>query len=150
MSRSSGSGGAWTGWERDPAWRSPRRGRSGSGRGRRWRPGRELALIAASQLGAGLPDRVLERVGEGRRRGLGAFEGEPVGLELLDEAAHLTGVDHAVELQAELASTDLRVRLAPELRHDQPPDVADRARLDVLVRALDLGDGCTVHAALVG
>ena len=30
---------------------------------------REVALVAAPQLGARLPDRVLERVGEGRRRG---------------------------------------------------------------------------------
>ena len=35
----------------------------------RRRRGRELALVAAPQLGAGLPDRVLERVGERRRGG---------------------------------------------------------------------------------
>ena len=38
---------------------------AGGGRGRR----REVALVAAPELRAGLPDRVLERVGEGGRRG---------------------------------------------------------------------------------
>src|SRR6187401_2052078 len=49
------------------------RGRAaGRGRGRHavaTRSGREMALVAAPQLGARLPDRIFERVGEGGRRG---------------------------------------------------------------------------------
>src|SRR5690242_7746252 len=54
---------------------SPPWGRSGTaGRGRRVRAGgrvggREMTLVAATQLGTGLPDRVLERVGERGGRG---------------------------------------------------------------------------------
>ena len=48
-------------------------------------------------------------------RGLGALEREPVGLELLDEAAELARVD-AVQLMAELLGPELRVGATAELR----------------------------------
>ena len=81
---------------------------------------------------------------------LGALEGEALALELLDELAQDLRVDHAFELMAELLRPDSRVRPAAQLRYDEPPDVTDRTRLDVLVAPLDLGDGRAMNAALVG
>src|SRR6478672_6479659 len=49
----------------------PPRGRAGADGGRPGRlrlRGREMALVTAPQLGPRLPDRVLERIGQGRRR----------------------------------------------------------------------------------
>ena len=82
--------------------------------------------------------------------GLGALECEPLVLELLDELAEDLGVDDAVELVAELLRPDPGVRLAAELADDEPADVADGGRVDVLVAPLDLGHGRAVDAALVG
>ena len=56
----------------------------------------------------------------------------------------------ALELVAELLGADRDVGPAAELGDDQPPGVADRGRIDVLVAPLDLGDGGAVDAALVG
>ena len=82
-------------------------------------------------------------------RRLGALERQAVGLELLDEPRQLARVD-ALELVPQLARPDGRVRPAAELGDDEPAGVPDGARLDVLVRPLDLGDGRPVDAALVG
>ena len=80
---------------------------------------------------------------------LGALEGEPVGLELLDQLRQLARVD-AFEPVAELLRPELRVRPPAELGHDEPALVADVRRVDVLVAPLDLGHRRAVDAALVG
>ena len=59
------------------------------------------------------------------------------------------GSTSALELVAQLPGADLGVRLAAQLGHDEPAGVADGARVDVLVAALDLGHGRAVDAALV-
>ena len=89
------------------------------------------------------PDQELER-------GLGALEGEPVGLELLDQLGQRAGIDRAVEAVAELLGPELGVGPAAELADDQPALVADQGRVDVLVAPLDLGHGRAVDPALVG
>jgi hypothetical protein len=81
---------------------------------------------------------------------LGTLEGLALRLELLDEVREDLRIDHAVQLVAELFRPDSRVRLAAQLRHDEPADVANCRRVHVLVAPLDLGDGGAVDAALVG
>ena len=51
---------------------------------------------------------------------------------------------------AELLGTDRGVGPPAELGDDEPPVVADRGRVDVLVAPLDLGHRRAVDAALVG
>ena len=57
------------------------------------------------------PDQELERR-------LGALEGENFRLELLDELRQLARVHETLQLMAELAGPDGRVRPAAELRYD--------------------------------
>ena len=82
-------------------------------------------------------------------RRLGALEGEAVGFELLDDLAQRLRID-AVELLAELLGPDLDVGLAAKLADHETHDVADDARVDVLVGAAGAGRRGAVDAALVG
>jgi hypothetical protein len=82
-------------------------------------------------------------------RRLGALEREALGLELLDDLAQRLRI-HAVELLSELLRPELRVGLAAELADHQAHDVADHARIHVLVGAAGPGRRRAVDAALVG
>src|SRR5260221_541710 len=115
--------------------------------------GGEVALVAAPELGAVLPDRIFERIGERDRRGrddvrvgahrrpleraVGRLDGDPSPCP-----RGCAGVEDPDLVVIQMDRVENRVERAERL--------ADGSRIDVLVAPLHLRDGGAVDATLVG